>query len=153
MYFGAVASSITQMQTAGVRFYNNTSYSNLSNSETADFVYVGLPDVGYADVDDLKIQNNIWYYPFAATTSKAAYRLSLTANPTNVVATNNTDTVAGGGANTSPNFVATPPVALTDWRPNTGSYAIGVGASVPVLRDFFNATRYGAGNHLGAVLP
>ena len=153
MYFGSVSSSVTQMQTAGVRFYNNTSYSNLSNSETADFVYVGLPDVGYADVDDLKIQNNIWYYPFAATSSKAAYRTAVAANPTNVVATNNTDAVAGGGANTSPNFVATPPVALTDWRPNTGSYGLSAGASVPVLRDFFNVTRYGAGNHLGAVLP
>lgn len=152
MYFGSVSSSLTQEQTVGVRFYNNTSYSNLSDSETADFVYVGLPDVGYADVDDLKIQNNIWYYPFAATPSKAAYRTALAANPTNVVATYNTDSVSGGGANTSPNFVATPPVALTDWRPTTG-YAVNQGVNAPVLRDFNNASRYGAAYDLGAVLP
>jgi hypothetical protein len=153
MYFGSVASSITQVQTTGVRFYNNTSYSNLANSETADFVYVGLPDVGYADVDDLKIQNNLWYYPFAATSSKGAYRTSLSANPTNVVATNNTNSVSGGSANTSPNFVATPPVALTDWRPNTGSYAINAGATVPLQRDFNMTTRVGGTYDLGAVLP
>lgn len=153
MYFGSVSASTPYLQTAGVRFYNNTSYSNLSDSETADFVYVGKPDVGYADVDDLKIQNNLWHYPFAITTSKAAYRTALAASPTNVVASNNTDSVSGGSANTSPNFVATPPVALTDWRPNTGSYAINSGASVPVLRDFNNASRVGSTYNLGAVLP
>ena len=58
MYFGSVSSSVTQMQTAGVRFYNNTSYSNLSNSETL----VGMQRVDEVDtaidsaVEDGEIQ-------------------------------------------------------------------------------------------------
>ena len=152
MYFCSVGSSTTQERTVGVRFYNNTSYSNLSNSETANFVYIQLPSPAYMNVDDVQIKNNIWYYPFAATTSKSAYRLSATAAPTKVVATNNTDSVAGGGAGASPNFVATPPVALTDWRPTTG-YAVNQGATVPVLRDFNQASRVGGIYDLGAVLP
>ena len=151
--FCSVGSSITQEQTTGVRIYNNTSYSNLSDPEISDFVYIFVVSPAYADVDDVKIKNNLWHYPFAVAPTKAAYRLSATAAPTNVVASNNTDSVAGGGSNTSPNFVATPPVALTDWRPNTGSYAIDAGATVPVLRDFNNASRYGAAYDLGAVLP
>ena len=153
MYFGSVSSTNTQEQTVGVRFYNNTCYSNLSDSETADFINIGLTAGGYANVDDVKIQNNLWYYPHAITSSKAAYKLTGGASPTNLVSTYNTDTVAGGGTNTTPNFVATPPVALTDWRPNTGSYAINAGASVPVLRDFNMATRVGGTYDLGAVLP
>lgn len=152
MYFGSVGSSTTQERTVGVRFYNNTSYSNLSDSETANFVYIQLPSVAYMDVDDVQIKNNIWYYPFAITTSKSAYRLSTLASPTNVVDTNNTDSVSGGSANNSPNLAATPPVALTDWRPTTG-YAVNQGATVPVLRDFNNASRFGGTYDLGAVLP
>lgn len=152
MYFASIGSSTTQERTAGVRIYNNTSYSNLSDSETANFVYIQLPSVAYMDVDDVQIQNNIWHYPFAITTSKSAYRLSALAAPTNVTATYNTDSVSGGSATTSPNFAVTPPVALTDWRPTTG-YAVNQGATVPVLRDFNQASRYGATYDLGAVLP
>lgn len=152
MYFITIGSTTTQERTAGVRVYNNTAYSNLANSETADFAYIFRESPSFADVDDVKIKNNLWYYPHAITTSKAAMRLSLIAAPTNVDVTNNTDSVVGGSANNSPSFVATPPGAPTDWRPTSG-YAINSGVAVPVLRDFNNVSRYGGTYDLGAVLP
>lgn len=229
MSIGSVGSS-TNDPTVGVRFYNNTLYSNFYNAENASFVnfsglataptasgaigtpgvwtstnhklYVGfrvqligtppaplatgtfywvtatnytantftlsateggaplaLSGTGtctvsqFVQVDDVKIKNNIWYLPHhnPANPYRTAYRFggSPPAAPTNIDVSNNTDN--NGGSAVSPGFVATPPVALTDWKPS--GYPVGAGVSVPVLRDFNNAARVGAGNHLGAVLP
>ena len=142
--------STTVDSTIGVRIYNNTMYSNMRNAENADFVRILTS--AYGDVDQIKVQNNLWYFPHATTGAKAAIGLGLSAEPTNVTNSNNTDSVVGGAAGNTPNFVATPPVLLTDWRPTTG-YAVNQGATVPVLRDFNNASRYGAAYDLGAVLP
>ena len=98
------------------------------------------------------MQNNLWYLPHATTTAKAAVGLGPSAAPTNVTHSNNTDSVTGGAPGNTPNFAAQPPVALADWRPTTG-YALNQGITVPVLRDFNNASRYGATYDLGAVLP
>lgn len=107
------------------------------------------------EVDDLIVKNNLWYLPNhnPANTRIAAVWLSGTpaAAPTNVVTSNNTDNVQN--ARVSPNFAVQPPALLTDWRPNAGSYAINTGATVPVLRDFNSANRYGGAYDLGAVLP
>lgn len=143
----------TPDQTIGVRIYNNTMYSNLQNAETAAFVRISAPTSPNPEVANVRIKNNLWYLPFATTSRKGAYEVSLTAAPTDIVATNNTDSVTGGSATTSPNFVTQPPVSLSDWRPNTGSYAINNGTNVPVLRDFNNASRYGGTYDLGALLP
>lgn len=148
LFFARVSTS-TPQQTAGVRIYNNTLYSNLAGAETAYFVRFS-DSATNPDADDTVIKNNIWYTPFHPNANKTAY-YNQNGACTNIVASNNTDN--GQTSTTSPNFVATPPVALADWRPNTGSYAIDNGATVPVLRDFNNVTRVGGTYDLGAVLP
>lgn len=106
----------------------------------------------FEQVKDITVKNNLFFLPhhnpgnptrtpFAAVGAPVAV-------PENVVVANNTGNV--GAYNTLP-FVTNPPTVLPDWRPS--GYPVGAGASVPVLRDFNNASRYGAGNHLGAVLP
>ena len=156
VHFAAVATSTTE-QTSGVRIYNNTLYSNIFNAELATFVQISYAGGVNPEVNDVQIRNNLWYVPHHNALSPASTRealgLGLNAAPTNVTSNAyNTDTVAGGLAKTSPNFVNTPPVLLADWRPNTGSYAIDSGATVPVLKDFNMATRTGTYD-LGAVLP
>ena len=104
------------------------------------------------EVNDLRIQNNLWYFKNRATAGVNVYLGgNPTAVPTAVVETPNTNTVQT--ALIDPLFAVQPPVALADWRPGTGSYAIGSGATVPVLRDFNNVTRVGGTYDLGAVLP
>lgn len=142
--------STTVDSTIGVRIYNNTMYSNVRNAENADFVRISK--TAYGDVDQIKVQNNLWYLPHATTTAKAAVGLGPSAAPTNVTNSNNTDSVTGGAAGNTPNFAVQPPVALADWRPTTG-YAVDQGATVPVLRDFNQASRVGGTYDLGAVLP
>ena len=109
----------------------------------------------FEQVKDIDIRNNLFYLPHhnPANSTAVAYGLvgDPVAAPENVTSSNNTGNV--GAYNISPNFTATPPVALTDWKPTTGSYAINGGTSVPVIRDFNNASRVGAGNHMGAILP
>jgi hypothetical protein len=149
MCFASTTTS-TVDRTVGVRVYNNTMYSNQSNAETAFFVRINPGSGGNPNPAQITINNNIWYVPFHANVNKTAVFNNGGAG-TNIVASNNTDN--GQTAQTSPNFVATPPVALTDWRPNTGSYAIGAGATVPVLRDFNLAARVGSAYSMGAILP
>lgn len=146
----AVLNPRTDDPMTGIRIYNNTLYSNLRNAEAASFVRV-LNGGVYGEVDNLKLQNNLWYLPHATTGHKGSLYLGVGAAPTHVTNTNNTDSVTGGSPTTSPNFVATPPVLLTDWRVTSG-YAIDKGATVPVLKDFNMATRTGIYD-LGAVLP
>lgn len=149
MYFASVATS-TADQTVGVRIYNNTMYSNLANAEFANFVLIQASGTGLPVVDQVSIKNNLWYLPYHTNANRTAYRNSGGAG-TNIVATNNTDD--GQTALVSPNFTVTPPVALADWKPKAGSYAIGSGATVPVLSDFNQAPRITGANHMGAVLP
>lgn len=143
----------TNDPTTGIRIYNNSLYSNINNAEVASFVLIQAGGV-FAEVDRVDIKNNIWYLPFhnPGNQKKFAYRLSGSpaANPTNITADHNTDN--NGDLSTSPGFVNTPPVHLTDWRP-TAFWTINNGATVPVLRDFNNASRVGGTYDLGAVLP
>lgn len=106
----------------------------------------------FEQVKDVTVKNNLFYLPHhnpsnPARTPFAAVGTPI-AIPENAVVSNNTGNV--GAYNTLP-FVTNPPVTLTDWTPS--GYPVGAGTSVPVLRDFNNASRVGAGNHLGAVLP
>ena len=149
--FAKVTTSTPGQQTTGVRIYNNTMYSNLSNAER--FYFVRYIDSVYTDADDITVKNNIYYTPFHPNADRGAFYNQNDACGPTIVVSNNSDVVAGSSVTPAPGFVAQPPVLLTDWRPNTGSYAIGTGAALPVMRDFNNVTRVGAGNHLGAVLP
>lgn len=137
--------------TIGIRVYNNTLYTNCASAEILNVAYIAEPTAGTVQIDQVSVKNNILYAPHHSMTFNrvSVYRASGTG--TNVVAENNTDEVST--INATPNFVVTPPIALTDWRPNTGSYAINTGATVPVLRDFNNISRYGATYDMGAVLP
>lgn len=147
----AVINSSTPDPTIGVRIYNNTLYSNITNAEKANFIWTTSPSALTVAVDDLVVKNNLWYLPHYARAEKGVlFNQALSVGP-NVTLSNNTDN--GQTAQTSPNFVAMPPVALSDWRPNTGSYAINSGATVPVLRDFNLASRVGGTYDMGAVLP
>lgn len=137
-------------QTVGVRVYNNTMYSNLANAEYANFVRVSPPASGKPVADQITVKNNLWYAPFHSVFNRTAVYNHL-GTGTTIVASNNTDNVAT--LSVSPAFLATPPVALADWRPNTGSYATDSGATVPVLRDFNMASRVGGTHDMGAVLP
>ena len=128
--------------TVGVRIYNNSLYCNIDNG-TAFFVKIS--DATTAQVD---IKNNLSYQPYIGYWADRIVYVANGATTAAYTATNNTV-----NQNINPNFTATPPVTLADWKPNTGSYAINGGTSVPVLRDFNNVSRVGAGNHMGAVLP
>lgn len=142
----------TEQQTLRVGIYNNTLYSNHSNAETTFFVrLLNNANGAFSDADQITIKNNLWYTPFHGNADKTAYYNEGGACGPTITASNNTDNWQT--STTSPNFAVHPPVALADWRPNTGSYAINTGATVPVLRDFNNASRYGGTYDLGAVLP
>lgn len=151
--FASVATS-TDEQTTGVRIYNNTLYSNLYSVEVASFVAIQSPNGAMAQVDRVDIKNNIWYLPFLSplNTRRSAVHLSGSpaAAPTNITHDHNTDN--NGGVYTSPGFVNTPPVLLTDWRP-TAAWTRNNGATVPVLHDFNMASRIGGAYDMGAVLP
>lgn len=140
--------SSTVDRTVGVRVYNNTMYSNLANAESAFFVRI-TSDGPHPVPDQVTIKNNLWYTPFHSNANKTVY-YDYAGLTTNLVASNNTDN--GQTSTTSPNFAVTPPVALSDWKPS--GYPIDTGATVPVLRDFNNATRVGGTYYdMGAVLP
>jgi hypothetical protein len=153
MLFASIATS-TSEGTAGVRIYNNTMYSNIYNAEAAQFVLISAAGAN-PEVDSVNIKNNIWYMPNHVSgkpdAAWAALKLALGATPTNVTVSNNTDN--GQTSLVSPNFMVIPPVDPADWRPNTGSYAINTGVTVPVLRDFNMASRTGGTYDMGAVLP
>ena len=137
-------STSTSDPTVGVRIYNNSLYSNMGTANTGPFVWITD-----ASTDQVTVKNNLSYQPYmGAYWSDPARFIYNPAGATNVVNSNNT-----ADQNDNPNFTATPPVVLADWKPTTGSYAINGGTSVPVLRDFNNASRVGAGNHMGAVIP
>ena len=141
--FCYVGTSVPADPTVGVRIYNNSMYCNIDNSESM-LVWVQQAETGQVD-----IRNNISYLPYVSGYwADKIVHASVGATAAAYTASNNTV-----NHTTNPLFTATPPVTLADWKPATGSYAINGGASVPVLRDFNNASRYGAGNHMGAVLP
>jgi hypothetical protein len=141
--FCYVGTSVPADPTVGVRIYNNSMYCNIDNSESM-LVWVQQAETGQVD-----IRNNISYLPYVSGYwADKIVHASVGATAAAYTASNNTV-----NHTTNPLFTATPPVTLADWKPATGSYAINSGATVPVLRDFNNASRVGAGNHMGAVLP
>lgn len=133
--------SSTPDPTVGVRIYNNSMYCNMDNG-TSPMVWIQG-----AATTQVDIKNNISYQPYIGSWAPTIVYLTGGATIAAYTASNNTT-----NQNTNPVFVNTPPVALTDWR-TTAAWTIDNGATVPVLRDFNNASRYGATYDLGAVLP
>lgn len=117
----------------GMWIYNNTFYSN---DTAANFRAVGVSEALRAS--NITVQNNLAYAP-----NDSAHLLILdgAAGPTtNLVtcASCNSSDAQIGGPGTNPNFTSlVAPFTPTKARPTVGSYAIGVGASVPVWSDFF----------------
>ena len=97
-------------------------------------------------------KNNLVYAPFSTGndySGSATPVFIATSGPANnwTISNNSTDSQI---KNTAPSFT-TPPASLSDWRPLSGSYAIGSGAAVPVWDDFFLASRTGTYD-MGAVV-
>ena len=125
-----------------VSIYNNSAYSPTT---TSSIFY--LVTIMNSSPQDLTIQNNLSYMP-ALSGTRGAVRGTPGANSK---ISHNTDGTAISISN--PGFVATPAVALTDWRPsNTSSGPVDNGTSVPVWSDFFRAARSGTYDQ-GAVNP
>lgn len=128
--------------TVGVRIYNNTMYCNIDNS-TGPMVWItGAATTGVV------VQNNLSYQPYLAYWADKIVYAADGATGASYTASNNTV-----NQTTNPNFTATPPVTLADWKPATGSYAINAGATVPVLRDFDMVSRVGSTYDIGAKQP
>ena len=128
--------------TAGIRIYNNTLYSNLTNPNACQFVRTS------GVCDDIKIKNNLWYLP----NRLEDFQYGIVYNNGGLATNIDTGTAANNTAShlANPNFAVQPPVALADWRPTSG-YAVSGGATIPVVTDFNQSTRTVAS--LGAVKP
>lgn len=123
-----------------VSFYNNTVYSS-DTGRNFDMVLI-LSKTGTPT--NVTAKNNLAYAPGDLGPSMLIGSFAASSN-------NSTDSPAGGQLkNTSLNLATTPPVSPADYKPVTGSYAIGTGASVPVWSDFFGNVRT-ASYDMGAV--
>jgi hypothetical protein len=119
--------------------YNN---SHFSSKVAQEFFMVSIGD---ARIENVTITNNLAYAP------NAAHPLSVKdAGAKNVTVSNNsTDTQI---KTINPFSATTPPVNLTDWIPQTSSYAIDAGVAVPTWYDFRRASRpQGSGYDMGAI--
>ena len=123
--------------TAGVlppnnnRYYNNTCYDNSTGSSFC----VTLGFTNGVTVTNSVVQNNVAYTPSA--TSPQFLFIPAGSIATGTTASNNS---------TNPQMLSASPLfsngsgnfsLVTDFKPTTGSYAIGAGTSVPVWSDFF----------------
>ena len=138
----AYVTTSTPDPTIGVRIYNNSLYCNVQDA-TSPMVWISN-----ANTSQVIVKNNLSYQPYIGYWADKIVYVDSGATVAAYTASNNTTNQTN-----NPNFVATPPISLTDWRPNTGSYAINTGTNVPVYRDFNQATRIGSSYDMGAVLP
>lgn len=125
------------------QYLNNTCYSGTANSETDCIVL----NATINNITNSVVKNNLAYAPLAST-----------AKLLNSIGAGVTGTVTGGNSmdsqvkNTDPLFLTTPPIAPIDYTPQSGSYAINGGVTVPVWSDFFMQPRTGTYD-IGAVNP
>ena len=112
-----------------IRIYNNTAYSGDASSAFAGVLIE-------AGASNITVQNNLAYAPLASSSVMISNTCGGACLAT--ASNNSTDTQV---KNTSPLFIATPPVHITDWIPTAGSYAINGGTGVPVWSDFFRTSR------------
>ena len=136
----AIQSATTSPPAANIRIYNNTMYSP---DVSSDFYGIST----HSTTTNLSIYNNLIYAPFAST-----YGLIKGSTGLGTTDFNNSSPTQIHSA--LPNFTATPPNSITDWKPIcTGlSYPCGQGIIVEVWSDFFltnqpNPRDIGAINH------
>lgn len=118
--------------------YNNTFFSSSSKGVTA----IGVRLEGSA-LSGTEIINNFLYAPNAKNSgflndvgADMIDGSSSTADPTLIAHHNSTNAQARTAA---PTLTAVPPLTWTDWRLDSGCYAVGAGAAVPIWSDFFLA--------------
>jgi len=117
-----------------INVYNNTFFTNDPGIFQAVRLIIG---------SNIRVFNNLAYAPNTTT-----FGLIVNTGATGVTSGGNSSDPQIGG--TSPNFVITPPTALTDYNLTPGSYAIGGGVAVPVFSDFFGVTRPAGAIDIGA---
>ena len=125
------------------KFYNNTIYkpdASLANGFSAFLLESGTSGT--------LIYNNLAYAPAdTADAYGAGSAPTLIAGTGTYTASNNSSNTQI--KNTKP-WAATTPSAAADYTPQAGNYAINGGTSVPVIKDFFNATITGT-REIGAI--
>jgi len=131
--------------TTSIDFYNNTLFT--TGTRFGGVVLVG----NGALISGINVKNNLAYAP-----AVPAATFGSTSNGSNVVSANNsTDSQVRG---VSPGFITVPAASAkslvaTDFKPAVGSYAVGAGAALPVLTDFYSASRaVGVATDMGAVV-
>ncbi len=124
--------------------YNNSYYTDYAISgNNINFLQV---NTATTTVD---VENNIAFAPNASISNGLNALIFGTPKAGSIVANNSTTLQM---MTVSPLYFATPPVNPSDFKPGTGSYARGTGATVPVWTDFFGLPRsapydMGAVNH------
>jgi hypothetical protein len=130
---------------SSIDFYNNTLYT-AANKLTG----VVLAGNG-ALISGISVKNNLAYAPAAPSASFG----SITNGSNLVSANNSTDNQI---RSVSPLFATVPAASAksliaSDFKPAAGSYAVGAGAVLPVLTDFYAAQRaVGVATDIGAVV-
>ncbi|MBI5779158.1 MAG: putative Ig domain-containing protein [Planctomycetes bacterium] len=125
-----------------VRVYNNTIYSNRPTS-VGYFIAVDIR----APSTNVTVYNNLAYAPYVRTDSWAT-NMVIDAGTGTITAANSTNFQI---KNTFPGWFSATPDVPTDFMLMGGSYAIGVGALVPVWSDFFRTPRPQGSMDMGAV--
>ncbi|VVC83678.1 hypothetical protein [Sideroxydans sp. CL21] len=119
--------------------YNNSYYSGYA---------IGGNNINFLQLNTtsttVDVENNLVYAPLSTNGQTSV--IYGTPKAGSIVAPNSTTAQM---KTVDPLYAVTPPVNPTDFKPGTGSYAIGTGASVPVWTDFFGAPR-GAASAVGA---
>ena len=124
--------------------YNNSYYTDYAiPGNNINFLQVNSTST------TVDVENNIAFAPNASISNGLNALIFGTPKAGSVVANNSTTLQM---MTVSPLYFVTPPVNLSDFKPSTGSYAIGTGANVPVWKDFFGLPRsapydMGAVNH------
>ena len=126
-----------------IYLYNNTMYTSSSSSEAIGISLGSTPTNTF-------VKNNLAYAPNASMVKL----LNGTGGYGLVKSNNSSDSQA---KSTSPSFGSTPALAAktlvpSDFKIGNNSYAVGSGAAVPVLSDFFMNTGVVAAPDLGAVI-
>ena len=122
--------------------YNNSYYTDYAiPGNNVNFLQVN------STATTVDVQNNLAYAPFS-TNGQTSFMFG-TPKTGSIVANNSTTSQL---MTVDPLYSVTPPVNPSDFKPGTGSYAIGTGAIVRVWTDFFGLPRsapydMGAVNH------
>ena len=122
--------------------YNNSYYTDYA---------IGANNINFLQVNStsttVDVENNLVYAPLSTNGQTSV--IFGTPKAGSIVANNSTTSQM---KTVSPLYSVMPPVNPSDFKPTTGSYAIGAGAIVPVWTDFFGLPRsapydMGAVNH------